>query len=214
MEKKEVIKQNMKALARRRGGKKGGNKRSKMLRMVMPMLSRELGDRLANAIDARNVTEFRHVWDDIKKALSNKMSAHASTEVGSDLSFESLEQQILETFFPEEQAVEAANYDYTRLISGPSRISFMSRTLAANGIVDIEGKNATYKLQLKDVRIKSSRSGSNVVMNVVAELTGVGVEPVRLNASSEFAGCCSDLVVDAMSMIENIESQAVAASAS
>jgi len=67
-----TIAENMIALARARKGK--GSKRSAMLRMIMPMLSRENGEKLAEAIDQRNSKKFGMCWDAIKKELEEKLN--------------------------------------------------------------------------------------------------------------------------------------------
>jgi hypothetical protein len=58
-----------------RGKKKGGkgNLRSKMLRVVMPILSRELGEKLAKAIDAKDREQVIHVMDQVKQQLADKI---------------------------------------------------------------------------------------------------------------------------------------------
>lgn len=79
---KEVtIATNMLALAK----KKGGNKRSLMLRMVMPFLSREDGDALADSIDSKDTAKFNRTWNVIRQKIEHKLAAsshkaHASAE--------------------------------------------------------------------------------------------------------------------------------------
>lgn len=73
---------NMLALARR-GGKKGKNKRSVMLRTVMPFLSQKTGDQLADAIIGNNPTEFTKVWNHVRAEIAatlHRNRAHASAE--------------------------------------------------------------------------------------------------------------------------------------
>ena len=79
------IAENMLALAK----KKKGNKRSLMLRMVMPFLSREVGDALADAIDSRDTGKFNRTWNSIRQKIEHKLAstrhkAHAATD-GDDL---------------------------------------------------------------------------------------------------------------------------------
>lgn len=66
-----VIASNMIALARTR---KGGNKRSAMLRMIMPFLSKETGDQLAEAITKQNSKKFAHIWDKVKHEIMHKLN--------------------------------------------------------------------------------------------------------------------------------------------
>lgn len=54
--------------------KKGNNLRSQMLRMIMPMLSREQGEKLANAIDQKNTKVVASVMDQIKRDLVQKVA--------------------------------------------------------------------------------------------------------------------------------------------
>lgn len=68
-----TIAANMIALARNR---KGANKRSAMLRMIMPFLSKETGDRLASAIDARDSAHFAKEWDKVKQEIVSRLSIH------------------------------------------------------------------------------------------------------------------------------------------
>lgn len=68
-----TIAANMIALARNR---KGANKRSAMLRMIMPFLSKETGDRLANAIDKRDSAHFAKEWDKVKKEITARLHIH------------------------------------------------------------------------------------------------------------------------------------------
>lgn len=66
------IADNMVALARKKKGK--GNSRSLMLKMIMPMLSNEHGERLAKAIETNNVHSFNKVWDEIKHDVDDKLN--------------------------------------------------------------------------------------------------------------------------------------------
>lgn len=65
-----VIASNMIALARSR---KGANKRSAMLRMIMPFLSKETGDELAGAIAESNSVKFSKMWDRVKGEIVHKL---------------------------------------------------------------------------------------------------------------------------------------------
>lgn len=68
-----VIAANMIALARSR---KGGSKRSAMLRMIMPFLSHETGDKLAEAINKQDSKRFAHEWDKVKKEITARLAIH------------------------------------------------------------------------------------------------------------------------------------------
>lgn len=70
-----IIAQNMVALAKKRAG----NSRSKMLKMIMPMLSRENGEELAKAIERGDSASFKRVWDSIKGHLAKKLDGKRHT---------------------------------------------------------------------------------------------------------------------------------------
>ena len=74
----------------RRRKKGGGNARSKMLRVIMPHLSRETGDSLANAIANGKVAMFKKVWDKVKSEIANEIAtSKSSDEVDMDFPSES-----------------------------------------------------------------------------------------------------------------------------
>jgi hypothetical protein len=63
---------------RKKAGKKGGgNKRSQMLRMIMPLMSHTTGEQLANAIDGNNVERLREVWSKIGGEIARKLEMRA-----------------------------------------------------------------------------------------------------------------------------------------
>lgn len=68
----------------RRRKKKGKNKRSAMLRIIMPHLSRDTGDALADAIDSNNVNKFKATWDKVKKEISKKLMESKSSDEEED----------------------------------------------------------------------------------------------------------------------------------
>lgn len=68
-----VIASNMIALARNR---KGDSKRSAMLRMIMPFLSRDTGDKLAQAIADHSSKKFALMWDKVKHEIQAKLAAN------------------------------------------------------------------------------------------------------------------------------------------
>lgn len=84
------IAQNMQALAR----KKGGNKRSAMLRMIMPHLSQTTGEQLADAIQDSDSTKFGRAWDKVKSEIQhtlNNKRKHRSHSSGSFVALEVVE---------------------------------------------------------------------------------------------------------------------------
>lgn len=67
---KEIaIANNMIALAR----SKGANKRSAMLRMIMPFLSRDTGDKLSSVIHNADSHKFATLWDKVKHEIMHKL---------------------------------------------------------------------------------------------------------------------------------------------
>jgi len=84
-----VIASNMIALARNR---KGDSKRSAMLRMIMPFLSRDTGDKLAQAIADHSSKKFALMWDKVKQEIQQRLDASgqhkatASDETYADVS--------------------------------------------------------------------------------------------------------------------------------
>ena len=68
-----VIASNMIALAR--SHKDQAKKRSAMLRMIMPLLSKETGDKLATAIQKQDSRHFIKLWDHIKHEITHKLDA-------------------------------------------------------------------------------------------------------------------------------------------
>lgn len=68
-----TIAANMIALARNR---KGDGKRSAMLRMIMPFLSRDTGDKLADAIARKDSKHFATEWDKVKKEITARLAIH------------------------------------------------------------------------------------------------------------------------------------------
>lgn len=74
-----LIASNMIAIARSR---KGDAKRSAMLRMVMPFLSNQTGDKLAKVIHDSDSAQFGKIWDGVKheilKRLKNKHKMKAT----------------------------------------------------------------------------------------------------------------------------------------
>ena len=73
------IASNIMALASKRKGK---NKRSVMLRTIMPFLSRQTGDDLADAIDKGDTAKFTNTWNKVRGEITAKLqkqrhSAHA-----------------------------------------------------------------------------------------------------------------------------------------
>jgi len=211
MDKNTVIAQNMEALARRRGGKKKGNLRSQMLRMIMPMLSRENGDKLANAIQKRDVSALQSVWDDIKSQLTDKLEVKASADVPEGLKdmdihqmYRSLVMDITNTLEADESL--SFNDDYSRLLVGSARIPKLTREFAANGRLELENESGIlFILTITNVTVPpNSNLYKNPKMTVRSELHTQGEKARLLEIENKdaYAAACSEIVVSALSIIE------------
>lgn len=64
--------------------KSPAEKRSAMLRMIMPFLSRETGEKLAIAIVNRDQNKFASLWDSVKKEIVAKLEAQKHQSTASD----------------------------------------------------------------------------------------------------------------------------------
>lgn len=79
MNKHEQIQHNIKTLKVEARGKKKNKKasmRSEMLRMVMPLLSNERGEQLAEAIHNGKISEVSRIMQNISKDLAAKVEVH------------------------------------------------------------------------------------------------------------------------------------------
>lgn len=84
--KEKIIAANMIAIARNR---KGDAKRSAMLRMIMPFLSHETGNKLAQVISDSDSAKFGKIWDGVKrevsKRLQQKRKVHKQVATAADM---------------------------------------------------------------------------------------------------------------------------------
>jgi|AntDeeMinimDraft_5_1070356.scaffolds.fasta_scaffold14206_2 hypothetical protein len=216
MDKNEVIAQNMVALSRRRGKKKKGNPRSTMLRMVMPMLSQENGEKLAKAIQDKDVNKLRNVWDKIKSQLTDKLADKAEASnlpegvegITTAEIYDQLVDEIGKTLNSEVDADESlsANQDLSRLLTGNARIPKLTRELAANGRIEIENKNGEmFIVIINDIVVPSNPNVSkNPKMKVEAEIykENEKARMYKVEHKGELGGAISEIVVDAMALIE------------
>lgn len=77
-------------------------KRSAMLKMIMPFLSRETGEKLGLAIGARDANKFASLWDQVKKEIMGKLEAQKHSALAGnpmrdfafDLSYEDAEKLV------------------------------------------------------------------------------------------------------------------------
>ena len=192
------------ALARRK--KKKGSSRSQMLRMVMPMLSREHGEKLAAAIKDKNVTKLRHVWDQIKNDLSDKLAAEASA-INKEASFEEAITKIFDDLFADLETAQASNRDLSSLFVGSSVIPRRSRELVANGRIELtDYKGDTLNVRLASIKVKQSGSpDTNPQVDVEAAVyrNKSRNRENTLKASGELGAACSEIAISALSLIES-----------
>lgn len=69
---------NIMIMAVAKGKSPSAKKRSQMLRMIMPHLSRESGDQLADAISNGNSHQFTQVWNKVRDEIAGKIGHHRS----------------------------------------------------------------------------------------------------------------------------------------
>lgn len=208
MNKDEALLNNMVVLARRRKGKKKGSARSQMLRMIMPMLSRENGEKLANAIEQKDANKMRVVWDDIKQQIANKLSVEASANGTPENSWKDLEYYLEHMFDdilpPREEMLSesAATRNVSRLITGNARIPSLTRDLVANGFAEFtDAKNDSYTVSISSTKV--SKAGKpQPLMSVTAVVESVnGTETV--SSTGIYGDVCSEIIIAAMSFSEN-----------
>ena len=75
---------NIMIMAVARGKSPSAKKRSQMLRMIMPHLSRESGDALADAISKGNSHQFTQVWNKVRDEIAGKIGHHRSHASAAD----------------------------------------------------------------------------------------------------------------------------------
>lgn len=69
---------NVMIMALAKGKSPSAKKRSQMLRMIMPHLSRESGESLADAISQGNSHKFTQVWNQVRDEIAGKIGHHRS----------------------------------------------------------------------------------------------------------------------------------------
>lgn len=209
MNKDLAVLENMIVIARRRKGKKKGSARSRMLKMIMPLLSQENGLRLASAIDKKDTNKMRSAMDDIKQELANKLAVEASGAGDFSNIFEEIfadlfgDKEKNAKLFVEKNKVEASGRDVTQLVTGRSPIQSMTRELVANGYTEFTDANGDlYTLSIRKIDV--IRPGRpQPTMRVVAELKMGNEDGNSMSAQGEYASACSELVISAMSLAES-----------
>lgn len=174
-----VIAGNMVALARKRQG----NARSKMLKMIMPMLSRENGDQLAKAIQNSDSILFRKIWEKIKGDLSKKLESKRHTSHSSsqdDLS------SLLHEHYGDGDVIESLGNDVLvsmsasnsgLLLVGNGAVKEELRDFLANGVVRIDD-NTIFKIVSADIIRSRFASAQPVTYRVQTQLIDMENETV------------------------------------
>lgn len=134
---------NMVALAK----KKKANSRSKMLKMIMPMLSHTNGEDLAIAIANKNIGKFKSVWERIKSELVKKME-HSFKSHSSGFDLDEFYNDMLESL--------ASDHN---LLTGSGEIKDELRTLLLEGIVQLT-KNLSLRVLAIDTASRGAKMGS------------------------------------------------------
>jgi len=197
------ISKNMVVLARRRKGKgkKRGSARSQMLKMVMPMLSREHGEKLAEAIEHNNVSLLRRTWDSIKHDLSEKLANEATAS-----DFASEVQEIFDKVFKdleEEFLSQSASKNRGRLLTGTARIPSLTRDLIADGYVEFtDAKNNVYTVTITQLGVKKVGNPQPIIYAGALITSDSGMKE-GISASGIYADVCSEIIISAMSLSEN-----------
>lgn len=220
LDKDIVITSNMIALARRKKKGKSANIRSKMLKMIMPLLSRENGDKLAHAIDTNNSGEFAAVWDTIKKEIKEKLNGvkhhearsvslsameHTTSESSTDDMLDVLFSDVIHEM--ESSSVDYNYHNYANVIAGKGSSVELVREFVANGSVKIEGNSGEYVLKTKSIRVKPSSNSllANVEVSMSADLYNTASSE-RIRTYSE-TGCtavaATEIILKVLSHVKN-----------
>ena len=187
LEKDLTVARNLVAMARRRPKGKSANTRSRMLKMVMPHLSRENGDRLAKAIGENNPGEFSAVWDRIKKEIRRKLEkrhheSNSAVAVTIPVSKHSsnfnvdkflCEMHDLVVEEMESTSVDYNFHDYSNVLLGRGKVVDKTREFVANGSCTLKGRKGNYMLVTTSIKTSGSPNTellSNVELQVEAAL--------------------------------------------
>jgi hypothetical protein len=193
------------------GGKKGASKRSRMLKMIMPMLSQENGDTLAEAIGNKDTTKFKVVWEKIKKELVDKIASQKTHANASSLSDDTLWADFLamsdnlDDFGAElykEFVVKA--HDLSKMLMGSGNLQEKCREFMANGVVlFVTGETLSLtKIKVKENSAKQMNEGNNVEMDVEAEIHHVTTDTkIILKSRGTLYAATTDIIYKALAIL-------------
>jgi hypothetical protein len=147
-----IIDNNMVALARKRAA----NKRSQMLKMIMPHLSHDNGEALANAISMKNAAKFKAVWEQIKREIVGKLEHFKSHSSAFDV----------EEFY---DTVMLSISSDTQILNGSGELKEGLRTLMVEGVLPLTPTHTLRIFQLH-ANTTSKSALSSVTFEVRTEI--------------------------------------------
>lgn len=184
MDKNEAIRNNMVSLSKNKRAKM----RSKMLKLIMPLLSRDTGKKLAEAIHKRDVGMFDSMWNKIRNIIDEKLEAQASDMVDLDeaykvlaFDFESLRDEL----------------DNSYIVLGNSIIATKTRELATSGRALFQKYEDVYALTVTASEIQKNESFSAPRAKIFALFENISnaSEQQELTAEGSLGDCFTDLVL-------------------
>ena len=189
MHRKTQIQDNLMVLAKSKSAKM----RSKMLKMVMPLLSRDDGEKLAVAIHKQDRALFDSIWQKIQHIIDGKLESKAADDVDVDLN--DLYALITDNF-----ASLGTDTDECYLIDGSSALSKHTQKLAAHGSVMLNKRGAIHILTLNNITFKSHSAAFDLpTVCMEATLTRHGsTESISLSGEGHLGECYLDLVLRAL----------------
>lgn len=219
------ITRNLIAIAKRGRKGKSANIRSKMLKMIMPHLSHENGEKLAQAIDKNNAGAFANVWEQIKKEIKSKLEtgknkSHSSAAEKAVPLVMNLKNRTINSLNTEEFLDEMRSMVIKEMESTSSSNSFHNygnvllgkghgetiRELIANGTTLLEGKAGDYLLEINT--IKKVKDTKNMLLRNIEFEVCASLYDTEKNVIREFKekGCLAvastEIAIKALTSIE------------
>jgi len=173
-----AVQKNMMALAKKRGS----SARSRMLSMIMPHLSQENGEKLASALDSKNSSKFREVWDKIRKEIETKFGHKAEASNSNDF-LEEFELEVLASYNDSDDGI---------LLNGSGPFKDQLRSIIANGYAEIS-PGIVYRLVSIDLGAAHNRALQSNIAKIDAELHRVDGTLIK---SFRFSGKLVSAVFD------------------
>jgi hypothetical protein len=189
MRRKTLVQDNLMVLAKSKSAKM----RSKMLKMVMPLLSRDDGEKLAVAIHNKDRALFDSIWQKIQHIIDGKLESHSADDVDVDLN--DLYALITDNFDS-----LSADTDECYLIDGSSALSKHTQKLAAHGTVILSKQGNPHILTLNNVTFQTQATAFDMpTVCMEAVLTELGSkETISLSSEGHLGECYLDLVLRAL----------------